>query len=84
MRGLVEQYQNGLGCSEGIQTALGSSLTELEYRWKQQELRLNPESLIFRNLLPYLLLFLVLFGATAVTIVMAGQRRNRPEQISEE
>jgi hypothetical protein len=74
LRWLVEQYQNGLGCKEGLETALGSSITQLEYRWKQEELRLDPESLIFRNLLPYLLIFGVVFGAAAVTIVVANRR----------
>jgi len=84
MRWLVEQYQNGLGCSEGIQTALGSSLTQLEYQWKEQELRLNPGNLIFRNLLPYLLLFLVLFGAAALTIIITARRSSRLRQEAEE
>jgi hypothetical protein len=82
MRWLVEQYQNGLGCSEGIQTALGASLSELEYHWKQQDLRIDPQSLIFRNLLPYLLLFLVLFGAAALTIVITSQRTSRKQRYS--
>ncbi len=84
IRWLVEQYQNGMGCSEGIQTALGSSLTQLEYKWKEEELHLNPESLIFRNLLPYLLLFLVLFGAAALTIILSAQRISRPKQFNQE
>ncbi len=77
LRWLAEQYQNGLGCSEGLETALGSSLTQLEYRWKQNELRIDPESLIFRNLLPYLLIFGLLFGAAAAAIIISGRGTRR-------
>jgi hypothetical protein len=84
IRGLVDQYKNGLGCSEGVLTGMGSSLTQLEYRWKEQELHLNAEGLIFRNLLPYLLLFLVLFGAAAVTIIVTSRRTSPHEQVVEE
>ena len=81
LRWLVEQYQNGLGCEEGLETALGSSITQLEYRWKQEELRLDPESLIFRNLLPYLLLFGIVFGAAAVTMVAANRRQRSSDEV---
>jgi hypothetical protein len=70
LRWLVERYQNGLGCAEGVENALGSPLSQLEYRWKQEELRMDPETLIFRNLLPYLLLLGLLFGAAAVAVMV--------------
>jgi hypothetical protein len=81
LRRLVEQYQNGLGCKEGVETALGSSITQLEYRWKQEALRLDPESLVFRNLLPYLLLFGIVFGAAAVTMVVANRRQRSSGEV---
>ena len=84
LRWLVEQYQNGLGCKEGLETALGSSVAQLEYRWKQEELRLDPESLIFRNLLPYILLFGVVFGAAALTIVLTNRRHRATGELADE
>ncbi len=77
IRWMIEQYVNGLGCTEGIETALGKPLSQLEYRWKQEELQLNPERLIFTNLLPYLLIIGILFGAVAVTLVMVARRPHR-------
>lgn len=74
IRWMLEQYVNGLGCEEGIETALGKSLTQLEYQWKQDALELDPERLIINNLMPYLLLFGVVFGAAAVTIVAVSRR----------
>jgi hypothetical protein len=71
---LIDNYQNGLGCAEGIDTSFGVPLSQLEYRWKQEELGMNPERLILRNLLPYILIFAVVFGAAAFTIFLASRK----------
>ncbi|GAP06743.1 peptidase MA superfamily [Anaerolinea thermolimosa] len=74
IRWLIERYNNGVGCSEGIETALNKPLSQLEYRWKQEELHLNTDHLIFQNLLPFILLVGILFGAISVTILVASKR----------
>jgi hypothetical protein len=58
---LIKKYQNGLGCSEGIQAAYGESFEQLEARWKQEVLGINAQVLAWKNLSPYLLLSLLLF-----------------------
>ncbi len=71
---LMEQYNNGLECEKGFEKAFAYSLTQMETRWKQEELRVSPEALVFRNLSPYLIVFLVLFGATAASVILVKAR----------
>jgi len=58
---LVHKYQDGLGCSEGVQAAFGVSFDQLEARWKQEVLGINAQVLAWKNLSPYLLLSLLIF-----------------------
>lgn len=58
---LIEQYKNGVGCLEGVQTATGSSLTTLQSRWQQEALGINPTALALQNLAPYLVIAVLLF-----------------------
>jgi hypothetical protein len=57
---LITQYQDGQGCEEGMATALGLGLGQMEYRWKQEALGINAAGLVLRNLAPYLLVLLLL------------------------
>jgi len=76
LRDLMSQYQNGLGCSEGIQSAFGISLGQLEYRWKQEGLGVNPVGLAIRRLSPYLLIGLLLLAPVFISLwpAWAGRR----------
>ncbi|MEJ5313079.1 MAG: peptidase MA family metallohydrolase [Anaerolinea sp.] len=74
LQNLMEQYNNGLECEKGFEKAFAYTLTQMETRWKQEELRVSPEALIFRNLSPYLIVFLVLFGATAASVILVKTR----------
>lgn len=53
---LMQQYQDGIGCQEGTARALGFPLNDLEYRWRQQVLGVDMNSLVLSNLAPYLAL----------------------------
>jgi hypothetical protein len=57
---LIEVYKSGVGCEEGVSSALGFSLNQLEYRWEQEALGINVSGLAFTNLLPYLLIGLLI------------------------
>jgi hypothetical protein len=57
---LINEYKNGMGCTEGVEAAFSTSLGQLEYRWKQEVLGLNAGGLAVRRLSPYLLLGLLL------------------------
>jgi hypothetical protein len=63
---LIEKYKNGVGCEEGVSSALGFSLNQLEYRWEQETLGINVSALAFTNLLPYLLLGLLIIVPTVL------------------
>ena len=75
---LFEQYHNGLGCTQGIQAALNVALPELEYRWRLEELGINPAALIVQNLLPYFILLFILLGAASLAILISSRRRKAP------
>lgn len=74
LQNLMSQYNNGLSCEQGFEKAFAYSLTQMETRWKQEELRVSPESLVLRNLSPYLIVFLLLFGATAASVILVKIR----------
>ena len=57
---LMGQYQQGLGCAEGVSAAFGATLDQLEYRWKQESLGIDVGGLVLGNLAPYLILLLLL------------------------
>jgi len=74
---LLDAYADGLACEPGAARALGVSLTQLDYRWREVVLGENLFGAAARNLLPYLIIFgLVLFaplwGAVAV---MRGRKK---------
>jgi hypothetical protein len=57
---LVLAYADGLGCEQGVQQALGISLSQLEYAWRASSLGENRMAMAFKNLSGYLLVFLML------------------------
>jgi len=59
---LASVYAGGVDCENGIRSAFGTSLSQLESRWRESALGQNVWGVAFRNMLPYLcLLGLVLF-----------------------
>lgn len=66
---LIKQYKNGLGCEEGVTAALGMSLSQLEYRWKQEALGINTGGMVMRNLSPYLLVGLLILVPAALAFL---------------
>ena len=57
---LVDQYSDGLGCSEGFKAALKIPLSDAEARWRQDVLGIDLGLTAILNLLPYLAMFGVL------------------------
>jgi hypothetical protein len=57
---LIKSYQNGLGCEEGFNATLGSSLEQMDVRWQQERLGIDTSSLAIQNLAPYLISALIL------------------------
>lgn len=73
LRTLINQYAAGLGCVDGVEAALGSPLSEFELRWKLEALNLQQNRLVLGNLMPYLLLFGLVFGAAAAGILLISR-----------
>jgi len=60
IQALLTQYMNGMGCEEGVQSIYGSSLSQLEYSWRQEALGVNAKNQAWQNLLPYITIGLVI------------------------
>ena len=57
---LARVYSGGVDCENGIQGALGKSLSELDGDWRENALGQNVLGVAFRNMLPYLVLLILL------------------------
>lgn len=66
---LVNAYRNSYSCAEGVQAATGSSLDQLDYRWRQETLGVDTGVLAVQNLLPYLAIIAILL---VVPLLVAG------------
>ncbi len=75
LRKLIDAYQNGLGCEEGFNTALGMPLSQAEYHWQQEELGVHLEGLVLSNLSPYLVLSLLLILPAAAAFFPYRSRK---------
>ena len=53
---LIHSYADGLDCDLGPTRALGTSLQQLEARWREATLGENPVGVAARNLLPYFIM----------------------------
>jgi hypothetical protein len=76
LTGLYQKYADGMSCTAGFEAAYKTTLPEVEYRWRLEALGIDAAALVFRNLLPYLLFFLIVFGAAAMTIIFAARKRH--------
>jgi hypothetical protein len=55
IQSMIQNYQYGMGCSEGASASVGSPLNTLDFRWRQEVLGVDTASLAFDRLSPYLL-----------------------------
>jgi len=78
---LTSSYGDGFPCELGSTNALGTPLSQLESRWREDVLGQNTAGVAARNLLPFiLLLLLVLVVPIWGAIDMLILRRKRAEQ----
>ena len=78
---LISTYSDGFDCDLGITKALGSSLDQLDARWRENVLGQNQTGVALRNLLPFiLLLVLVLLVPIWGAVDMMRQRRKHATQ----
>lgn len=75
---LTSTYSDGFECDLGATKALGSSLDQLDARWRESALGQNRAGAALRNLLPFfLLLTLVLLVPLVGAIDLALRRRRK-------
>ncbi len=79
---LITAYADGLSCERGVQTAFGSSLSQLEVEWRQEVFQENIAYNAFNNLLPWLVLLIVIIGIPGILIIR-GFRANPDDQLSD-
>ena len=73
---LTNSYREGFSCELGATSALGTPLSQLDVRWRENVLGQNTSGVAVRNLLPFLLLLaLVLMVPLWGAIDMLRQRR---------
>jgi hypothetical protein len=76
LQNLIRQYQDGLGCEEGTMAGLGSSLSQLEIRWRQESLGIDAPATIWRNLSPYLVILALLLIPFFITLLVYLNKAN--------
>jgi hypothetical protein len=82
---LISNYQNGLGCEEGVNAALGISLEQFDHRWQQEVLGVDTASLAFQNLAPYLISGLLLMALPlSFGLLMHKKTKNDQSPLSQD
>ena len=76
---LTSAYGDGLSCDQGVVRALGTSLASLDTRWRESVLGQNVVGVFFRNMLPYLGLFVFM-----LLIPLIGFFQRRPLDATED
>ena len=75
---LIQNYQDGLGCSEGAQASFGLPLNVLEYNWKQKALQIDLIGLVLQKSLPYLFLVGIIIAVPLISFVFARRKAPSP------
>jgi hypothetical protein len=83
---LLQAYQDGLGCTRGVEVAFGASLAQIEREWLSDAFGENPVSGAVSNLTPWLVLSGAVLLAPLVVILLnaaGAARRSRRSQSAE-
>ena len=75
IQAMIRKYVDGLGCSEGVDAALGVSLAQLEFRWQNDSLKAQPGRAAWMRLLPYLALFLLVITLPMIPVLISLSKR---------
>lgn len=75
---LARAYADGLSCERGVQTALGSSLSQLEHSWRGEAFREDALLKVLANLAPWLVVLLALFVSLGF-VLLSSKRKSTPQ-----
>ncbi len=78
LEALLQEYANGLDCPNGIQSALGISLTQLETDWRQEAFDENRVYNAAENLLPWLVLMCMMLAIPLILVIKGLRRQPTP------
>lgn len=73
---LTSAYGDGLNCKQGMQQALGKSLTQVEDEWRASQLGENIGLTALKNLFPYLAILFVLLAVSLVSAFAVKRPQN--------
>lgn len=78
---LITIYANGVSCENGIKSALGESLSQLESQWKRETLEENTALKTFQNLLPWLALLVLILGTPLIIVIyrISSKGKGKPK-----
>lgn len=79
IRGLLDQYRDGLRCEAGVQAALGASLVQVEGRWQTEALGHNALLAAWKQLRPYILLGLLILIPVGISFIPTRRKRQKKE-----
>jgi hypothetical protein len=79
MAKLASDYADGLDCPRGVESALGSSLDQIEKRWLEETLGTNAFRRAFSDILPWVFLLLVIVAVPlGLTLASLWKWRRTP------
>lgn len=79
MQALIDQYLDGVGCSQGMQAAFHQTLSQSEARWHAETLGIRPAGQAVNNLLPYLIVFGVLILPSCAVLIRSKSRQKKDQ-----
>lgn len=83
MEELMQNYQDGLGCEQGVVKTFGIPLKQLESGWQRETLGIDVELLALQNLIPFFLLAVALLLPPLVLSFRFYNRTKKREKTDE-
>ena len=78
---LAKAYSDGMSCERGVEAALGSTLTQLEWRWQREAFGDAAATKALINLSPWMIM-LVLALLIPIVLMIAGARKRSSTPVS--
>jgi hypothetical protein len=75
---LTNIYASGVDCDSGTTRAFGTSLDQLEYRWRTTALGENAAGAALKNIAPYLILLGLILLVPLIAAFTFMQKKGKP------
>lgn len=77
---LIRQYADGVECERGVEIALGSTLSQLDRKWRQESLGEDIYQTAFVNLMPWFVILLIILVVPMSLILIGRSNRSAVRQ----